>query len=208
MIITNFATKEYFKAQERLVKSLNGHKTLFFTDYQPGWPTHQQSPYEFKLHAIEKAFQKDDIVLWVDSSMYLVGDISKIEKIISEDGYFFSEAGHYVGRWCNEHTRKYFGLTPEELRQGPGGITMFSAGLVGFSKRSLEATFFLNAWQAAADAGCFRGNVVDHRHDQTAGSIIATRTGMKYQRGGEHMSYIGPGYAAPEPGSVFHLQGL
>src|SRR5690349_3350699 len=129
MVVVNFSTHQYRAAQRRLMNSLNG-RGLFISDYPLGWPTHQQSPYEFKIHAIEQAFELDDIVLWVDSSMYLKGDLSKIETIIKTDGYFMEEAGHYCGRWTNQHTRDYFKVTDEEMKQTTGGFIMFSAGLL------------------------------------------------------------------------------
>jgi hypothetical protein len=202
MIITNFSTSAYYQGQDRLIASLNGYKTLMLRSYEPGWKTHRESPYEFKINAIEKAFEQDDIVLWCDASMYLVGDLSKIEKIIIEHGFFGEEAGHYVNDWCNQHTRQYFNLLPEE------NYTMFSAGLLGLNSKSEKAMTFFSEWKAAAKAGCFKGDYKDHRHDQTSASIIATRLGLKYQRGGEHMSYIGDGYGKPEEGSVFWLQGI
>lgn len=209
MIVVNFSTKEYHRAQKRLVESLNGHKKIMFNDYAViGSPTHQQSPYEFKIHAIRKAFDQDDTVLWVDSSMYLSGDLSVIERLIKRDGYFQEEAGHYVGRWTNQHARNYFNLTEEEAKQETGGITMFSAGLLGLNLKSELAMQFLYEWEESAKAGCFRGDWADHRHDMTAASIIATRLGMKYQTGGTHLAYIGPGYSAPKPGVVFFCQGL
>jgi hypothetical protein len=211
MIVVNFATGSYLKGQHRLATSLYkaGAKGLFFEKYNDiGSPSHQVSPYEFKLHAIRKAFEQDDIVLWADSSLWLVGDLSKIEDIIKRDGLFATEAGHYIGRWTNQHTRDYFNLTDQEAVQGPGGITMLSAGLMGFNLKSEIAMQFLYEWEQSAKAGCFRGEWIDHRHDQTCASIIATRMGLKYQRGGEFMSYIGPGYSQPEAGSVFHLQGI
>lgn len=208
MIVVNFSTPNYALGQKRLAASLNGYKKLMLDNYTViNSPTHQESPYEFKLWAIEKAFEFDPIVLWCDSSLWRVGDLSIIENIIKEDGYFLSEAGHWVGSWCNQHTRNYFKLTEEEAKV-PGGLFMFSAGFVGLDKNSEIAMEFLKQWKASAKAGCFRGSHVDHRHDQTAGSIIAQRLGMKFQRGGAHMSYIGGGYSKPEPGSVFYLQGL
>jgi hypothetical protein len=118
-----------------------------------------------------------------------------------------SEAGHWVGSWTNLHTRNYFKLTKEEAKV-PGGFFMFSAGLLGLDKNNSLAWEFFTQWKASALAGCFRGDWSDHRHDMTCGSIIAQRLGMKYQRGGSHMSYIGPGYTEPEKGTVFFLQGL
>lgn len=202
MIITNVATNEYRKGQTRLAKSLKEHKTLMFDHYPIGSPTHRESPYEFKIWAIEKAFEKDDIVLWADASMVLVGDLSKIEKIIIEDGYYFEEAGHYVDTWCNDHARKYFNLSEGN------GYTMFSAGLLGLNLKNEIAMEFFYKWKESARSGCFRGDWKNHRHDMTCASIIACRMGMKYQPGGSHMAYIGPGYSEPHKDIVFQCVGL
>lgn len=208
MVVVNFSTSVYAPGQQRLSKSLGDHKQLMLNDYTSiGSPTHNESPYEFKLYSIDAGFEMDDIVVWVDASFWLVGDLSKIERIIKNDGYFFTECGHWVGDWTNKFTRDYFNLTEEEAKV-PGGMKMFSAGFVGFHKESEVAQSFLKQWKDSAKAGCFRGSFNDHRHDQSAGSIIAERMGLKYQRGGEHMSYIGGGYSPPEEGSVFYLQGL
>jgi hypothetical protein len=205
MIIVNFATREFRRGQMRLADSVTGHAdVILYNDYNfIKSPTHQESPYEFKVHSIESAFQFGDIVLWCDASLFLVGDLSKIETIIKRDGYFMEEAGHYVKDWCNAHTRKYFGLKPEE-----SGMTMFSAGLLGLDRNNPLAMEFFEQWKSAALAGCFKGSWNDHRHDMTAGSIIAHRMGLTYQRGGSHMAYLGEGYQKPDPGVVFHLQGI
>lgn len=208
MLIVNFATKEYRRAQQRLKISLVNHSSLILETYPTGCPTHQESPYEFKIHAIRQALKIDPIVLWVDTSMYLVGDISKIENIIKEDGHFMEEAGHWAGRWTNQHTRDYFHVTDNEMKQEAGGITMFSAGLLGLNRDSEKAMQFLEAWHTSAKAGCFRGDWSDHRHDMTCASIIATRLGMKYQTGGTHLAYVGPGYSQPKPSVVFLCQGI
>ncbi len=209
MIIVNFSTKVYRPGQIRLAESVKNYPVLLFSDYEAmGSPSHHDSPYQFKIHAIEKALEKDDIVLWCDSSMKMVGDISIIENLIKEDGYFMEEAGHYAGRWTNAHARKYFNLTEYEAKQGEGGITMFSAGLLGLNKNSEVAMEFFKQWKASALAGCFRGDWADHRHDMTCASIIATRLGMKFQKGGTYMSYIGPGYSQPKESVIIHCIGL
>lgn len=203
MIIVNFSTDVYKRPQNRLKQSLEGHKTLMFTKYDEiGSPTHQESPYEFKLHAIEKAFEKDDIVLWCDSSLWRVGDLSIIENIIKEEGFFGTESGHYCYDWANDNCRKYHNLKKEE------GLIMYSAGLTGINKNNPLAMEFFNQWLASAKAGCFVGDYVNHRHDMVNASIIAQRLGLKFQRGGKFMSYIGPGYSQPEPSSIFYLQGM
>ena len=202
MIIVNFSTKLYKPGQKRLSKSLNGHKQLMLDSYEAiNSPTHQESPYEFKLHAIEKAFELDPIVLYCDASMYVVGDLGKIETIIKEDGFFGQEAGHYVDDWCNDHTRNYFNLTEK-------GFIMFSAGLLGLNKNDERSMQFFAEWKASARAGCFKGEWSNHRHDMTCASIIAQRMGFKYQRGGSHMAYIGPGYGKPDAGVTILCQGI
>ena len=209
MIIVNFSTKEYSRPQRRLISSLDGYHKLMFNDYVSiGSPSHAESPYEFKLFAIEAGWKYDDICLWVDSSFWRVGDLSKIEELIIRDGYFMSEAGHFVGRWTNQFTKNYFRVNEEEMKQETGGMIMFSAGLLGLNRRSEIAQEFFSQWKEAAKAGCFKGDYSNHRHDQSSASIIAQRLGMKYQRGGEFMSYIGEGYSKPEEGSVFWLQGM
>lgn len=203
MIVVNFATSQFSGGQKRLRDSLGNNQALYFSDYgQIGSPTHGVSPYEFKLHAIKKAWEKDNIVLWADASMYLKGDLSKIETIIKQDGYFMEEAGHYVKDWCNQQTLDYFGIT----RDTP--YIMFSAGLLGLDSNNPLALQFFDLWMKSAKAGHFKGEWKDHRHDMTCGSIIAQQLQMKYQRGASHLAYIGPGYSQPEAGVVFYCQGF
>jgi len=210
MIVVNYASKHYKRGQDRLFESIRDKNvSAFFRDELiEGCPTHQQSPYEFKVHFIKAASETDNIVLWMDASMWVVGDLSIIERHIQADGYFMTECGHYTGRWTNQFAKEYFAMTPEESREGPGGMTMFSAGLLGLDMNTDIAKEFMRQWEASARAGCFTGNYIDHRHDQSCASIIAQRLGMKYHRGGQYMSYIGPGYSAPEAGSIVYLQGV
>jgi len=207
MIIVNFSTKGYGMLQRRLRHSLAGHRSIMFSNYgQIDSPTQQESPYQFKIHSIERAFLQDDIVLWCDSSLFLVGNLHIIDNLIKQDGYFMEEAGHWVGSWTNEFTKDYFKMTEEELAV-PGGIFMFTAGCLGLNRQNPTAMEWFRQWKESALAGCFKGHWHDHRHDMTCGSIIAQRLGMKYQRGGKYLAYVGPDYPKPEPGVVFKLKG-
>jgi len=206
MVIVNFATDHYLKGQRRLINSLpRDQKYLAFSKYEEiGSPTHGESPYQFKIHAIEKGLEVDPIVLWCDASLWRVGDLGKIEAIIKEKGYFMEEAGHWVRDWCKPETKEWFSLTQDELSR----FNMFSAGLLGLDFNNPDALSWFTAWRVSAQAGHFKGSYSNHRHDMTCGSIIAQRMGFTYQRGGSHLSYIGNGYARPEEGTVFHLQGI
>lgn len=203
MIVVNFSTPNYALGQKRLAASLNSYKKLMFDNYVTiDSPTHSASPYQFKVHSIEAALELDDIVLWADSSMKLVGDLSKIEKIIIEEGYFFQEAGHFVRDWSTDETLKYFGLTRKT------NYLMFIAGLIGVNKNNRIAMQWFKEWKQSAIDGHFRGPWDRHRHDMLCGSVIAEKLGMKYKRGGSFIAYLGPGYSDPEPGIVFTCQGL
>lgn len=207
MTIVNFSTEVYLPGQERLRKSVDGKANFIgLSDYRRiKSPTHQASPYEFKIHALQYAFNSfpnENIFLWLDSSAYVVGDLSRIEKLIQDDGFFGEESGHYVNDWCNQHTRQYFRLKPEE------NYTMYSAGLTGLNLQNQKAMEFFSHWKASAKAGCFKGEWSNHRHDMTCASIIAQRLGMKYQRGGDYIAYIGESFGEPNPEAVFHLQGI
>jgi hypothetical protein len=203
MIIVNFSTEQYYKGQERLLNSLGGAKSLMIRDSIKESPTHQESPYEFKIHAIKRAFELDDIVLWADSSMYLVGDLSRLEKIITQEGYFMQDAGHKVGKWCNDFTRNYFNLESYEDYH-----PMFIAGIVGLNKKSIDALEWFYRWETSAKMGCFKGDWSNHRHDMTSGSIIAGRMGLKLHPEFSYVSYVGPGYPEPNKQEVFHCQGI
>lgn len=202
MIVVNFSTAQYYSGQRRLKNSLVGNATLMIGEYQRGWPTHHQSPYEFKIHAIKLAMEIDPIVLWCDASLWRVGDLSIIENIIKEEGFFGEESGHYCYDWANDHCRQYHNLKQEE------GLIMYSAGLTGINGNNPKAMEFMRQWEASAKAGCFRGDYINHRHDMVNASIIAQRLGLKFQKGGTYLSYIGSGYSQPSPTSVFYLQGL
>jgi hypothetical protein len=203
MIVVNFSIERFYRGQERLLASLNGAKSLMIRDSIQESPTHEQSPYEFKIHAIKRAFEIDDVVLWADSSMYLVGDLSKIEKVIKREGYFMQHAGHKVGKWCNDYTRKYFNLQDYEEY-----YPMFIAGLVGLNKKSISAIEFFYHWKESAEHGCFKGSWLNHRHDMTAGSIIAARMDLKLHPEFSYLSYVGPGYPEPNHNETFYCQGI
>lgn len=204
MIVVNFSTKEYIAGQRRLNNSLVGIvPTEMIVSYEAiGSPTHKESPYEFKLHTIKRALQQDPIVLWCDASLWRVGDLSIIENIIKEEGFFGEESGHYCYDWANDHCRQYHNLKQEE------GLIMYSAGLTGINGNDPKAMEFMRQWEASAKAGCFRGDYINHRHDMVNASIIAQRLGLKFQKGGTYLSYIGSGYSQPSPTSIFYLQGL
>lgn len=204
MIIVNFSTANYANGQARLKQSLIGcnHKTLFFTDYNEiNSPTHQESNYEFKIHAMEAARKLDSVVLWLDSSLWLTGDISKVEAVIKKDGYILQDSGVRLGKWLDEKSRKYFQFTE-------GDMPMFEGGMVGIDFDNAVGKEFFRQWKKAAKDGQFTGSWDNHRHDMACGSVIAVRLAMNFQPNRKYFAYIGEAWGEPPQDVVFHCRGI
>ena len=202
----------YINAQVRLEHSAynNADKSFDFicfqNESQVNAPPHHDNPYAFKIYAIEKLREMGYTeIFWMDASLVMVADFSPIWEWIWQKGFFFEEAGHWAGSWCNEETLNYFGITREQAMTMP----MFAAGYCGFDFKNDKAQEFFAEWKESMLNGCFRGSWTDHRHDMTCASIIAHKHDMvkDYSSGGQFFAYIGEVYGTPLPTVVAHLVG-
>lgn len=204
--IVNFADQNgwYPRGQLRLIESCKQYfkgEVFPFTSYeQIKSPSHKENPYAFKVHAIEYVKNMGyNSILYLDSSLYPVKDITPVFEHIEYNGHLFQSAGALVDRWCNDNCRNYFSLSHEESN----GMCMFSAGFTGLffgNERSVE---FFDKWKDAANSGAFKGDWSNHRHDMTAAGIIANRLKMNIETK-LWMQYIGGGYAPPSPEAYFN----
>jgi hypothetical protein len=170
-------------------------------------PKHNDNPYAFKIYAIEEALKRGySKILWLDASIVAKKLIDPIWEWIEEKGFFFEEAGHLVGQWCNDRTLEYFKTTREEAMLMP----MFSAGFTGLNFNHEKTVRFFELWKQSMLDGQFIGSWSDHRHDMTCASIIAYKLEMhkEYSKGGNFFAYIGDGYEAPKESAIFHLLGI
>ena len=202
----------YLSCQMRLEQSAynNPDKSFYFICFQNesdvNAPSHHDNPYAFKIYAIEKLREMGYTeIFWMDASLVMVADFSPIWEWIWQKGFFFEEAGHWAGSWCNEETLNYFGITREQAMTMP----MFAAGYCGFDFKNGKAQEFFAEWKESMLNGCFRGSWTDHRHDMTCASIIAHKHDMvkDYSSGGQFFAYIGEVYGTPLPTVVAHLVG-
>lgn len=206
--IVNYFTEQFEGGAARLGSSIPLSEEIFlYNEKRLHAPKHQDNPYAFKIYAIEKARSEGyNQILWLDSSVYAVKDISPVWKWLSDKGIFLEEAGHMVGNWCNDYTLSYFGVTREEAMQMP----MFAAGYVGFDFTNEISNEFFFKWKKSMEYGCFKGSWDNHRHDMSAGSIIANQMGLVklYSQSGQFFAYVGEGYDKPKETACFHLQGI
>jgi hypothetical protein len=216
-VIVNLVNENlpYLNAQKRLSSSFcNFHLPEDETKFIPfigeqsvGSPYHLNNPYAFKIYAIDNARKLGySNVLWVDASVVFIKHSKPIFDWIINKGFFFEEAGHLVGTWCNERTLNYFGITREEANQMP----MFSAGFTGLNFENPIAIEFFERWKKSMFDGQFIGDWSNHRHDMTCASIIANQMGLlkDYSTGGNFFAYVGSGYGQQKESVICNLLGV
>lgn len=190
----------YPNGQDRLSVSLDkvGFKggRLFWKDsYPPGCPTHQQTPYAFKVYAFKEALHRGYThVLWMDSSAWALGNLDSVFQVIDSDGYLLvKNRGWKTGQWCSDDALAPLGITREEAMEMPH----LSALVMGLNFKNAVASAFYETWKKLADDGVtFAGRsgskypgVLGHRHDQTAASVVSLRLGMKWTPMGQYFDY-------------------
>ncbi len=203
------------RGQERLGRTLYEHgfsgDYLAFTQLLKGWPSHQQVPYGFKVHAIAEARQLGyDLVFYGDASIYLVGAWKPIYNVILRLGYYLETTEHTLGNWCSDAALTQMGID----RETAFNIPTIVAGCVGFDFRSAVACDVLDRWLALAQDGItFQGSwhnhgcsvsrdlrVQGHRHDQSALSGIAHHLKLQLLPFETHIFYTTP----PPARATFH----
>lgn len=164
-------------------------------NFPPGSPSHDDSPYAFKVYAIKEAVRRGaTTVLWADSSVHPVQNLEPLWRRIETDGYWLPdnrsdpEHDRTCGEWTCDSALEPLGIT----RQEAFNIPQITATTFGLDFRHKIAVDFLQEWERLEKAGAFKGPwintnheasdddcVLGHRHDQTAASVIAHRLGMK-----------------------------
>jgi hypothetical protein len=189
----SFATGIYIEKQKRLEFSVRkfGYDIFTYTTFESiGSPTHEESPYEFKLHAIRAVYMKGyDIVIWCDSIIQLLRPITSWIPEIQKRGVYLQKDGHRLGNWANDHALEEFGVKRDDVMAE--GTTIYAC-VMAFDFRHPITKRFLYRWKQCADKGLFRGkwNNKDrsesqdprcegHRHDQTCAELVARELEIK-----------------------------
>lgn len=190
------------RLSESLRNNFDGDFIAFTNEETLGSPKHEDNPYAFKIYSIQKAIEAGyELILWLDCSVFAIAPVQPIFDIIKSEGYIMQDAGHLVGNWTNDFTLNYFGITRDEAMN----IKCYgNAGFLGLSVHNSTAMQFFDKWDKSMQKGCFKGKwtndektesederVFGHRHDLSAGSIIAYKLVMKYQPGDQILQYAG-----------------
>lgn len=198
--IVSFAdNKDVFRQTlKRLLESLDFVKfkgRIFpFTEYSDiQSPPHLGDgsiPYAFKSYAITKAISKGaEVILWCDSSIYAVKDLSPIFDHIKREGYiFFDNVGFSIGEYTSDACLEQHGMSRDEAYNSK----MIMACVMGFDIRNQKAIDFLTRYfEASTDGVSYQGawnndnlcvskdkKCKGHRHDQSVASIIIKQQGL------------------------------
>lgn len=176
----------------------------------PGAPSHRQKPYAFKAHALRIAMERGfDSVLWLDACMLPIRSMDPLWEQIERDGHFIPNNGWLNGQWTAMDAYADLGVTWEENWT----IKHCVAGIMGFDLRRESGRAFVAEYLRLSGTGAFSGptwnsnspnhankpgagpcgppEVLGHRHDQTAASVIAWRLGMGLTDPPELFCYAG-----------------
>lgn len=192
--IVNVATGRYLHGQMRLLAALNGDRKHFVSGRMPeGCPPHAEVPYAFKAYALKEAAQRYPVLLWCDASI-LPGPrgLKDLWERIESEGYWFSKNGFKNSQWTAKERLNDLGVTEEENDK----IEHVVATAFGIDLRKSLGEMFLHHYfalaQTQAFCGPWTGGIgVQHRHDQTAASVIAYRLGFELTDPPQWFAYRG-----------------
>lgn len=187
------AAGNYYRGLARLNMSLSefwqGRFIGFTDEFSIGAPLHTDNPYAFKLYAFKRALaQGYRKILYVDASVWAVRNIQPVFDTLDRESFVMQESGHYIRRWCNQHTLDYF----KHKREDFGDAVMYgNAGMLGLDFDKIECQTFFHRWFESMQNDCFKGSWDDHRHDMVCGSIIAWEMGLmsRYINGEQILEY-------------------
>lgn len=181
--VVSFADTPFYQGKmKRLEQSIKDQGIDFFGFThinQIGAPPHQEIPYAFKPYAIQKVIDLGyETILWCDSPVHAIKDISPVFEYIEQHGYvFFDNVGHSLGMWTNDKCLKHFNLTRDEAIK----IKMVMACCMGFST---DDKYVFNEYKRLAPE-LYPGSWQNHRHDQSVISCLIHQHDLQIIKGHE-----------------------
>jgi hypothetical protein len=207
------------RLSESLRNNFDGDFLAFIGEASIGAEPHEDNPYNFKIHAIKKAYDAGyKQVLWLDCSCFAIKNVQPVFDHIGEHGYIMQDAGCYAGEYTNDRTLEYFNYTRDEAMK----VKCYgNAGFLGLDFRRDLCVEFFNRWEESMRKGYFKGKwnnndktesqderCKGHRHDLSCGSLIAHDFKMKLQPGNAWLQYAGPYQETANSTIIFKAQGL
>lgn len=93
---------------------------VWHDEYPVGSPTHQDMPYAFKSFAFLYAItMKYDSIIWMDSAVWVQGDLMKLFAIVENNDYLIFRNGWNQANWSTDDQLKAFWVTRDEAEGMP-----------------------------------------------------------------------------------------
>lgn len=146
---------------------------------------HAEAPYQFKTYLIQEAIEKGyDVVVWCDSTVRMVKDITPLLDIAAERGVAaFDNLGFPLRDWLTDIAQEHVGISDEEL----GHAKQIMACVVIFDLRTEKGKKIFNRWfELSRDGVSFQNGYTSKRpgfrstrHDQSCLSAILHTEGVE-----------------------------
>lgn len=205
--IVNVATgPHYIKGQDRLLASefVDSAEVACWRDNLPiGSPEHEHVPYAFKAHALAAQVKAGfATMVWFDASIVPIRSLGLMWEKIERDGYWIAQNNRRRSNWHWTAKDAYDDLeiTEEENR----AVQHVVSGAFGFNVDSYIGGLIFDNFYRLARTKAFCGpwkndnlqahpdpEVLGHRHDQTALSVIAHRLELTLTHSPEIFAYTG-----------------
>jgi hypothetical protein len=147
----------------------------------------EKNVYNAKAAAFEEAIlQGYDQILWLDSPVVAMRDVSPIFEKIEREGYLTLQNGYYTcAQICNDTCLEYFKVTRDEAEKIPER----ASGIIGISMKNKKASEMIHMFiRACKDGACNGSRKHDgqskdprfkfHRQDQSVISLCANAVGL------------------------------
>lgn len=202
----------YPRGQDRLAESLRAQgydgDLLFWKDtYPPGSPTHKEAPYAFKVCALEHARARGyETAIWADCSIKFIKSPEPLFDIIEERGYWFMTQGWNVGQWCSDDALPKLKITRDVAFKIPMVAATFfglnfheedSIKVLEWQRARCEDGSFLGSWTNDLHEVSMHPQVLGHRHDQTALSVVIHKRGLIMEYPPSFFAYEDQTHAEP-----------
>lgn len=214
--IVNYASGTgHCMGQKRLAASLEKHgykgDLLLYGENHgdsmpPGCPAHSRVPYAFKTYAMVEAVRRGaDMVLWMDSSMWITSPLDPIFDYASEHGACSWFCGFNVAEWTNERGLAKMGISRDEASR----IPLIVGGLVAISTAHPKGAELLRRWHGfACDGESFVGEWSNHRHDMPSLSFLIHQLGIPPVGCPKWFAYDSNPPLKPDPISIVLARGM
>lgn len=177
------------RLSDSLRDNFDGDFLGFVGDNSVGAEPHHLNPYNFKIHAIQKAIDAGyENILYLDSSCFAVNNVQPIFDMIESQGNVAQMAGHLCSTWTNDRTLAYFGITRDDAEKMP---MIGNAGFFGMNTKNKAAIDHFTQWKQSMLDGMFVGRWDNNekteslderckgfRHDMSCNSVLFNILGM------------------------------